>query len=133
MPWATRNFERSETSIRRYMNLAPAPVFQKNRARSFSSMREEMRARGINAGGERPGAWSEPVREIVSRVDTDTLNRRRAELERAEESAAQRKLALQLIDIGYRVLARKLHPDKGGSRVAMARLNAVRARLKACL
>jgi hypothetical protein len=35
-------------------------------------------------------------------------------------------LALQLIDIGYKVLSVKLHPDKGGSHDAMRRLNKVR-------
>ena len=39
-------------------------------------------------------------------------------------------LALQLIDTGYRVLASRLHPDKGGSHEAMSRLNHVRAMLK---
>jgi hypothetical protein len=31
-------------------------------------------------------------------------------------------LGLRLIDIGWKVLARELHPDKGGSREAMTRL-----------
>jgi hypothetical protein len=51
-------------------------------------------------------------------------------LKREQERELQRKLALQLIDIGYKALASKLHPDKGGSREAMSRLNAVRERLK---
>ena len=38
---------------------------------------------------------------------------------------AQPQLALHLIDIGYEVLARVLHSDKGGSREAMTRLNDV--------
>jgi hypothetical protein len=52
-------------------------------------------------------------------------------LNRVEEREAQRKLGLQLIEIGYKALASKLHPDKvGGSRDAMTRLNTVRDRLK---
>ena len=79
----------------------------------------------------RPPDWHEPVKQIVDRVDTDTLNLKRDELKRNEERDAQRTLALQLIDIGYKVLARKLHPDRrDGSKEAMVRLNAVRARLK---
>jgi hypothetical protein len=36
-----------------------------------------------------------------------------------------------MIDIGYKILSAKLHPDKaGGSHEAMTRLNAVRMRLK---
>jgi hypothetical protein len=52
------------------------------------------------------------------------------ELSRQEERDAERKLALLVIDTGFKALASKLHPDKGGSRDAMARLNRVRDRLK---
>jgi hypothetical protein len=72
--------------------------------------------------------WHEPVKKILGRVDLDVL--RQSELKRVEERDAEHKLALQLIDIGYKTLATKLHPDKGGSRDAMARLNRVRDRLK---
>jgi curved DNA-binding protein CbpA len=51
-------------------------------------------------------------------------------LSQAKERETQRTLSLQLIDIGYKVLATKLHPDKGGSPEAMARLNQVRDALK---
>jgi hypothetical protein len=53
------------------------------------------------------------------------------ELTRQQERDAEAKLGLRLIDIGFKVLARELHPDKGGPREAMARLNRVRDRLKA--
>jgi hypothetical protein len=36
----------------------------------------------------------------------------------------------RMIDIGYKALAMKLHPDKGGSQEDMARLNRVRDRLR---
>jgi hypothetical protein len=50
---------------------------------------------------------------------------------RREERKAEAQLGLRLIDIGYKVLARELHPDKvGGSREAMTRLNRVKDRLK---
>jgi hypothetical protein len=49
---------------------------------------------------------------------------------REEEINLHRELALKLIDLGYRALATKLHPDQGGSRDAMARLNVVRDQLK---
>ena len=40
-----------------------------------------------------------------------------------KEAQIARALGLQLIDIGYKVLVTKLHPDKGGSSEAMTRLN----------
>ena len=44
---------------------------------------------------------------------------------------AETTLALELIDIGYKALARELHPDLGGSTNEMVRLNQARERLKA--
>ena len=49
---------------------------------------------------------------------------------REDETKLHRDLADELIDIGYKALATKLHPDRGGSRDAMARLNIVRDELK---
>lgn len=49
---------------------------------------------------------------------------------RPAERKAQRDLALRVIDVGYKALARELHPDAGGSPDAMARLNVVRDHLK---
>src|SRR5678809_1540495 len=88
------------------------------------------RPTGDKSHASRKPSWQEPVREIIGKVDTETLNLKRDELKKADEREAQRELAGRLIDIGYKVLAHKLHPDKGGSREAMVRLNAVRDRLK---
>jgi hypothetical protein len=41
----------------------------------------------------------------------------------------QRELGLQLIDIGWKALAKSMHPDRGGSAEDMARLNRVRDQL----
>jgi hypothetical protein len=133
-PWLTRNFELSERHARRYMEFARATSnIENGRARPFSTFSEFMREEGGDPGyGKvvRKQAWHEPVKQVINQVDTGTLNLRKAELNRIEEREAQRKLAMQLIDIGYKALATKLHPDKGGSRDAMARLNQVRDRLK---
>jgi hypothetical protein len=53
----------------------------------------------------------------------------RLEAKRANHEA-QRALARRLIDIGYKALAKELHPDKGGSSEAMSRLGDVRRRLQ---
>ena len=127
--WVKRNFTITYETARRYMRLAED---EKTTGVVFSSISDHVRQTS-NPNYNRPSPWDEPVKKIVARVDTETLNLAREELKRADEREAQRKLALQLIDIGYKVLARKLHPDKGGSRDAMARLNAVRDRLKGCI
>src|SRR5262245_38348988 len=44
----------------------------------------------------------------------------------ADLAPQDRQLAEQLIDVGYKILARRLHPDHGGSHEDMVRLVAVR-------
>lgn len=130
--WIKRHFKITPRQARHYMQLAEQTAGQNGSALPFSSLSDFVR-HASNPNYNRPSAWHEPVRQIVNGVDTETLNRARDEMKRAEEREAQRKLALQLIDIGYKVLARKLHPDKGGSPEAMTRLNAVRDRLRQCV
>jgi len=132
--WIKRNFKISVSHARRYMALAGS---EKKLASSFSSLSDFIRKETGNTTYNlphtvRPKEWHEPVKTIVNSVDTERLNIKREELKRADEREAQRELALQLINIGYRVLATKLHPDKNkdGSKAAMWRLNAVRDRLK---
>jgi hypothetical protein len=43
---------------------------------------------------------------------------------------AEIKLGWELIEAGYRILAREMHPDNGGSHEAMTRLNRVRDYLR---
>jgi hypothetical protein len=69
-----------------------------------------------------PRVW-----EAMHRARRENEERRRAQAAAHKE---QSELALRLIDIGYKALAMKLHPDKGGSQDAMARLNLVRNRLR---
>jgi hypothetical protein len=49
---------------------------------------------------------------------------------RDDEIRLHRELAEELVDIGFRALATRLHPDRGGSKDAMTRLNRVRDELK---
>lgn len=58
-------------------------------------------------------------------------NPKRPKRVKAYQPSEQTLLGLRLIDIGYKTLAKELHPDMGGSQDAMARLNRVRERLKA--
>jgi hypothetical protein len=131
--WIKRNFQISSGHAQNYMALARATAgAQKSSLDDFSSLEQFRRD---HLGHNRPTPihrphWHDPVKEGIERAAA-IRNLHTEELKRADEREAQRKLALQLIDIGYKVLASKLHPDKGGSREAMARLNQVRDRLKA--
>jgi hypothetical protein len=51
----------------------------------------------------------------------------------SKEQKQEADLKQQVINVGYRTLAPKLHPDTGGSPEAMTRLNRVRDRLKGAL
>jgi hypothetical protein len=71
------------------------------------------------------------AREVSgSRKTSDERGAKPSDWWRKTFRASRRKLALRLIDIGFKILDKELHPDKGGSRNAMARLNRVRDRLK---
>src|SRR4030095_8239392 len=75
--------------------------------------------------------WNTPVKGLIDRARTAAHQFATRRLTQAKERDAERRLALRLIDIGYKILSVELHPDRsGGSHEAMQRLNAVRARLK---
>jgi hypothetical protein len=76
-------------------------------------------------------AWHEPIRQALNTVNVERLRQERQSKENEEK--LMRHLAIELIDIGYKVLASKLHPDRGGSQEAMARLNKVRSILKGAI
>jgi hypothetical protein len=130
IPWVKRNFNMAERTARSYMSLVPATLSIQNGSARPATFSEAMRAAGYEPRGSARGGASvmEAVRPVLDKIDFSAL--RQAELKRAEERELQRKLALQIIDIGFKALAAKLHPDKGGSREAMSRLNEVRNRLK---
>jgi hypothetical protein len=63
--------------------------------------------------------YEQRLREIEARVAA----------QKAEDSKS-RELIVQLIDAGYRAMAKTLHPDMGGSHDDMTRLTAVRDELR---
>jgi hypothetical protein len=83
----------------------------------------------------RTRSWTAPVDEIAERARREAFRLVQEEaLSRAEEREAERKLADRLVDIGYRVLAKELHPDKmRGDKTAFQRLGRVRHALKHCI
>jgi hypothetical protein len=130
-PWIKRNFKLSPAHAYRYMALVTTET--SSRAREFSSMGEFMRETGRDPGYGRvvrKRDWHEDVKGNIERARREAERIREADLTRQQEREAEKKLALRLIDIGYKVLAKELHPDKGGDREAMARLGRIRDRLK---
>lgn len=124
MDWIERNFHLGRSQVARYMKLAKADYPRRG---NFKSIKEaigekEKEYRSV------PPAWQAPVQRIAQRVDVAALIA--DEQSHTKERKLIHDLAEQLIDIGYKVLASQLHPDKGGSPEAMARLNKVRQLLK---
>lgn len=125
--WAQKTFGKKPTQIRTYMALAAADA-----DKPFKSLRKLTGHEAPTGPGSRIyREWTGPVDAVADRA-RDEQRRIAAQeaLTRQQERQAEATLGLRLIDIGYKVLARELHPDKGGSRDAMARLNRVRDRLK---
>jgi hypothetical protein len=120
--WLTTNFALSQSTARNYMRLArdhagkPIGAYQSLEDALGHQPRRERHAR------------LKPLHDAMDRVKVDRLANERQT--RDDEIKLHRELALQLIDLGYRALATRLHPDRGGSRDAMGRLNAVRDELK---
>jgi hypothetical protein len=132
--WIGRTFKHrdtgnriAETTVKRWTQLAET-------TKEFKVARDQQPFRNISEftsphreSHHRP-AWHEPVREALNTVNVERLMQEKQSKEK--EQRLMRGLANELIDIGYKVLASKLHPDKGGSSEAMARLNRVRSILK---
>lgn len=122
--WLTKNFELSKRTAMRYMRLARMADSDNSKyvgADTIETALEEHPRR------ERHATWGN-IRAAADRVNVTRLADERKS--RDEEIKLHRDIALQLIDLGYRALATRLHPDRGGSRDAMSRLNTVRDELK---
>jgi hypothetical protein len=121
--WLSKNFELSRMTAHRYMKLAERVAIDGGRIPRDTTLKDAIGERVT----PRLGAWA-PIRDRVEKVNVDRFAEERQA--RDDETKLHRDLALQLIDLGYRALATRLHPDRGGSRDAMSRLNRVRDELK---
>jgi len=134
--WVKDNFKFGQRASQQYMQLARATNSlseQKRnaiRAADDMSLREMIREHTDNKNYGRPATWQAEIRDNVRKAREDAARLADEHLTRQQERDAEKKLALRLIDIGFKVLVKELHPDKGGSKDAMARLSRVRARLK---
>lgn len=130
IPWIDHNFKLSERTAQRYMQAVTITTKGiQNRRSATPPPSAPLRSVISNSSGSGGPSWQAPVKEAVSKINFEAL--RQDELKRADERKLQEQLAMKLIDIGYKVLAAELHPDKkGGSKEAMIRLNEVRKRLR---
>jgi hypothetical protein len=78
--------------------------------------------------GDAMRAWYAWTRTLPLDRASDARAAREDDRARAERLRAR---AVELIDLGYRALAMRLHPDRGGPPAAMTELNRLRDDLKA--
>jgi hypothetical protein len=130
--WAEKNFGKKRTQIKNYMAVAAASLTKpQKKFKNLEDFYRRERGRKRPTSGRIYRGWTEPVDAEVARARAEQARLAEEEyLNKRQEEAADTKLAMRLIAIGYKVLAQELHPDKGGSREAMSRLNRVRDRLK---
>lgn len=137
--WLEANFKRSQRTAAVYMDLAhhyevkEAFQFEEDTNSQPASNRKDREFKTLSEFAQ-PGreshqpAWHNPVQEALKQANLDRLHRER--MAKEQELRIVHQLAGQIIDIGYKVLAAKLHPDKGGSEEAMQRLNRAKNLLK---
>jgi hypothetical protein len=120
--WLKQHFALSQYTAQNYMRLARLEV-PEHLSGSLRSALGQKADRQTHAHS----SWR-PVLKAARELDADLFAQERQT--EANEVQVHRDLAVQLIDLGYRALATRLHPDQGGSHDAMARLHRVRDQLK---
>ena len=129
--WLTKNFDLSQSTARVYMRWAREAQNERGaRDLEYTSLRE-MRGDTDRDRDRRQSTQHQRFQRVLRDVTRDRDAFMQERQRQDEEIAIHRKLANELIDAGYHSLAKVLHPDRGGAKDAMARLNRVRDELKA--
>jgi hypothetical protein len=126
--WLSKNFHRSRTQAFQYMRLAELRRKQHLFGGSEQLPRSLNELEGGTVRARERRTHERPFRAVLQDLDTDFYTQEKQT--RDEEVRLHREMALELVDIGYKALATRLHPDRGGSKDAMSRLNRVREELK---
>jgi len=126
--WLSKNFHLSDKQARLYMRAGRLRADHQNEPERFVLPTSLNEMRGETKRVRERRASEQPFRTRLQGVDTDlyTLEQQT----RDEEIHLHREIALELVEIGFKALATRLHPDRGGSKDAMSRLNRVRDELK---
>jgi len=128
--WATMHFGLAKPTLNRYIRYAKDVANEVDTAVTASTMTEY--ARITSPSYNRPSKWHEPVRLAVNKLNIERLTQERTN--RETEARLTRELGFRLIDIGFKVLVTKMHPDHNEGRDdGMARLNRVRKLLRDAL
>jgi Protein of unknown function (DUF3102) len=126
--WLSKNFALASTTARGYMRLARLREENTQNGGGAAvlprSLRElEGRPKRDRARRKADRAYRSVLREL----EADLYSQE--EQTRDDEIDLHREIAKELIDVGFKALATRLHPDHGGSKEAFTRLTRVRVEL----
>jgi Protein of unknown function (DUF3102) len=127
--WLTKNFDMTNRTAQQYMRWAREHQLRSG-ASQYRSLRE-MTGQSAREREDRQSPQQQRFKRVLRDVTRDREDFMQERQRQDEETSVHRKLANELIDAGYHSLAKLLHPDRGGSKDAMSRLNRVRDELKA--
>jgi hypothetical protein len=127
--WLSKNFHLVDRVAQRYMRLARLRAENIENRRPASDLpRSLSEMEGHTARRQERQQAESAYKAVLRELETDLYTQEQQT--RADEVQLHRDIALELVDVGYKALATRLHPDRGGSKEAMARLNRVRSELK---
>lgn len=128
--WLSKNFHLVDRTAQTYMRLARlrAENIAKNRSGGSVLPASLNEMRGATRTERERREREDSYKSVLRELETDLYAQERQT--RDDEVQLHRDIALELIDVGWKALATRLHPDRGGSKEAMARLNRVRSELK---
>jgi hypothetical protein len=121
--WLEQTFSLSLRTAHRYIQLARQSVTRDTLPKTLSEIVSPHQEAGHKVH------WHAPVKNIFEGISHEQFI---AQIDdKMNEKKLRKQMALELIDAGFKMLALKLHPDKGGSDEAMRRLTEVYQELKA--
>jgi hypothetical protein len=123
--WLADNFDMSSSTAYDAMKIAGSS----SRSQNFTSITEHLRHHRPTYAMPRQSVGEDSAtKKILGGISNDIFFERAREA--SKELQVKKKMAIELVDAGFRALSIKAHTDKGGSDDAMVRLNEVRKALK---
>jgi Protein of unknown function (DUF3102) len=122
--WLRANFTLSESTAYHYMKLDERVSEDPTQLLDHGPKPPSIR---MTTGRTADYAKWKPLHQATRNLDAELFSQERQVQD--DEIRLRRALVGELFDIGYKALATRLHPDRGGSKDAMVRLNAIREQL----
>jgi hypothetical protein len=127
--WLSKNCSLNDRTARVYMRLARLRAENDHNGSGAAGLPRSLREMEGETERDRQRRKRDRTYQSVLR-DLETDLYAQEQQTRTDEVKLHRDIALELIDVGFKALATRLHPDRGGSKEAMIRLNRVRDELK---